>query len=203
MKSGRNDSGESSILLFHDQQAWAAWLDKNHRTSLGVWLRLAKKGSGMQSASYGEALDVALCYGWIDGQKKGESENACLQKFAPRAPRSIWSQINRQKALALIKAGQMKPFGMEAIERAKENGRWDAAYESPGMATVPSDFQAVLDKNARAKSFFGALDRGNRYAVLFRIQTAKKPETRIKRIQRFIKMLEKHERVHPLSKEQK
>lgn len=203
MKSGRNDSGESSILLFHDQQAWAAWLDGNHRESAGVWLRLAKTASDIQSVSYGEALDVALCYGWIDGQKKSESENAWLQKFVPRASRSIWSQINRQKTLALIRAGRMKPAGMEAIERAKENGRWDAAYESPSAAMVPGDFQAALDKNARARAFFASLDRTNRYAVLFRIQTVKKLETRMKRIQQFIEMLEKHERVHPLSKEQK
>ena len=203
MKSSRNDHGNCPALLFRHQEAWADWLDKNHRTSSGVWLRLTKRVSGIQSVSSSEAVDVALCYGWIDGQKKSESQNTWLQKFIPRKPRSIWSQINRQKALALIKTGRMKPAGMEAIEHAKKNGRWEAAYDSPSAATVPSDFQAALDKSSRAKAFFAALDKRNRYAILFRIQTAKKPDTRVKRIQRFIEMLEKDERVHPLPKERR
>jgi uncharacterized protein YdeI (YjbR/CyaY-like superfamily) len=185
------------ILPFQRQDAWAAWLEQNHDTSSGVWLRLAKKASGLQSVSYSEALDVALCYGWIDGQKKSDGENTWLQKFVPRAKRSIWSKINRQKALALIEGGRMRSAGLEEIERAKKDGRWDAAYDSARNATVPADFQAELDKNARAKAFFTTLDRGNRYAVLFRIQTAKKPDTRLKRIRQFIEMLEKNEKIHP------
>ncbi len=197
MKPASKTSGDAPILLFPDQEAWTAWLDKNHQKSPGLWLRLAKKGAGAQSVSYVEALDVALCYGWIDGQKKGESESTWLQKFVPRARKSIWSKINRQKALALMKTGLMRPAGLEQIERAKKDGRWDAAYDSPAGATVPSDFQAALDCNPRAKAFFAALDRANRYAILFRIQTAKKSETRVKRMQQFVKMLEKHEKIHP------
>ena len=162
-----------------------------------VWLRLAKKASGIPSVSYDEALEVALCYGWIDGQKRSESENCWLQKFAPRSKSSIWSKLNREKVLALIDAGRMKPAGLDEIERAKRNGRWDAAYDSPRRATVPHDFQAALDENPRAKASFAALDSRNRYAVLFRIQTAKKPETRAKRIQQFVQMVEKNEKLHP------
>ena len=185
------------ILSFEHPKAWATWLGKNHATSPGLWLRLAKKAALVQSLTYSEALEVALCYGWIDAQKKSESENTWLQKFTPRSKKSIWSRINREKALALIKAGQMKPAGLEAIERAKADGRWDAAYDSPSRARVPADLQAALNRNARAKAFFVTLDGANRYAVLFRIQTAKKTDTRAKRIDRFIKMLEKGEKLHP------
>jgi len=162
-----------------------------------VWLRLAKKGSEMRSVSYREALDVALCYGWIDGQKQSEGEHTWLQKFGPRAKRSIWSKINRLNALALVKSGRMKPAGLREIERAKQDGRWAAAYDSPSGATVPGDFQAALEKNARATAFFVTLDSRNRYAVLFRIQTVKKAKTRAKRIEQFIKMLEKREKLYP------
>jgi uncharacterized protein YdeI (YjbR/CyaY-like superfamily) len=185
------------IVEFPHQKAWAAWLDKNHGKSRGVWLRLAKKASGIVSVTYAEALEVALCYGWIDGQKRSDSETAWLQKFTPRSKKSIWSKINRDKALALIKSGQMKPAGLAEVERAQEDGRWERAYDSPSRAAVPEDFQAALDANARAKAFFKTLNGANRYAVLFRIQTAKKAETRAKRIQQFIQMLEKHEKLHP------
>jgi uncharacterized protein YdeI (YjbR/CyaY-like superfamily) len=205
MISGHSSTGEQMkstsedvpILLFEHQRTWATWLAKNHATSSGLWLRLAKKASGVQSLSYSEALEVALCYGWIDAQKRSESANAWLQKFTPRSKKSIWSGINREKALALIKAGQMKPAGLKAIEGAKEDGRWDAAYDSPSRATVPTDLQAALDGNARAKAFFATLDGANRYAVLFRIQTAKKAETRARRIHQFIQMLERKEKLHP------
>ena len=185
------------ILLFEHPKAWATWLDKNHATSPGLWLRLAKKAALVQSLTYSEALEVALCYGWIDAQKKSESENTWLQKFTSRTKKSIWSRINREKALALIQAGEMKPAGLKAIESAKADGRWDAAYDSPSRATVPPDLQAALDRNARAKDFFATLDGANRYAVLFRIQTAKRADTRAKRIDRFIKMLENKEKLHP------
>ncbi|HKV43968.1 MAG TPA: YdeI/OmpD-associated family protein [bacterium] len=160
-----------------------------------MWLRLAKKTSGTQSVSYNEALEVALCYGWIDGQKRSHSEHTWLQKFTPRARKSIWSKVNRRKALVLIRDGQMKPA--KEIERAKRDGRWDAAYDSPTGMTVPRDFQAALERNLRAKAFFTRLDGRNRYAVLFRIQTAKKPATRLRRIQWFIKMMERHEVLYP------
>jgi uncharacterized protein YdeI (YjbR/CyaY-like superfamily) len=185
------------IKLFRSQQDWAAWLDKNHRKSAGVWLRLAKKGSPLRSVSYHEALEVALCYGWIDGQKRPENEQTWLQRFVSRSGKSIWSKINREKALALIASGEMKAAGLEAIESAKENGRWKTAYDSPSQAIVPSDFQAALDANPRAAAFFKTHDRANRYAVLWRIQTVKKAETRIRKIEQFIAMLERGERIHP------
>ena len=185
------------IVEFRNARSWGTWLAKNHVRSPGVWLRLAKKASGLASVTYAEALEIALCYGWIDGQKKPGSETAWLQRFVPRAERSIWSRINREKAKVLIEAGRMKPAGLAAIERAKANGRWESAYESWSGATVPADLQAELDRNPRAAKFFATLDSGNRYAVLFRIQTARKPETRQRRIARFIAMLAKGEKLHP------
>ena len=185
------------VRLFKSKQDWAAWLEKNHRKGTGVWLRLAKKESGLRSVSYKEALEVALCYGWIDGQKRPESEQTWLQRFLSRSSKSIWSKINREKALALIASGEMQAAGLEAIENAKKNGRWDAAYDSPSGATVPSDFQAALDANPGAAAFFKTLDRANRYAVLWRIQTVKKVETRSREIEQFISMLEREEKIHP------
>ncbi len=186
-------------MLFVSQKDWAKWLDKNHATSSGVWVRLAKKASALTSVNYAEALDVALCYGWIDGQKKSYDADSSLQKFTPRRPKSIWSKINREKADALIAAARMKPAGLQAIEKAKEDGRWDAAYDSQSKATVPNDFQVELDAHPKAKEFFATLKSVNRYAILFRIQTAKKAETRAKRIQQFIEMLERSETIHPQS----
>ena len=185
------------IFLFRRQKDWQSWLAANHATSSGLWVRLAKKGSPVQSVSYAEALEVALCYGWIDAQKKGESEQCWLQRFTPRRNKSIWSKVNREKAVALTKAGRMQPAGLEQVERAKADGRWDAAYDSPGNAEAPDDFAAVLARNARARAFFGTLDRANVYAILWRIQTAKKAETRARRIRQFVEMLEKHEKLHP------
>ena len=184
-------------LLFSCQKDWQAWLETNHNISPGVWLRLAKKGSGVPSVSHSEALEAALCHGWIDAQKKGETGTTWLERFMPRAPKSIWSKINREKAVALVKAGRMQPAGLAQIERAKKDGRWKAAYDSPASAKAPPDLEAALDQNRRAKAFYATLDSQNRYAILFRIQTAKKPETRLKRIARFVEMLEKHEKLHP------
>ncbi len=182
--------------LFKSTQDWAAWLEKNHLKSADLWLRLAKKDSGLQSVSYKDALEVALCYGWIDGQKKPENEQTWLQRFVPRSSRSVWSKINREKALALIASGDMKPAGLAAIENAKENSRWDSAYDSPSGSTVPADFQSALDTNPRAAAFFKTLDRANRYAVLWRIQTVKKAETRVRKIAQFIAMLDRKEKIH-------
>jgi uncharacterized protein YdeI (YjbR/CyaY-like superfamily) len=184
-------------LDFQDPRAWAAWLAKNYGKSAGVWLRMAKKASGLKSVTHSEALEVALCYGWIDGQAKSGDENTWVQKFTPRGKTSIWSKINCAKALALIEAGKMKPAGLAEIERAKEDGRWDRAYDSPRAASVPEDLQAALDGNARAKAFFATLNGQNRYAVLFRIQTAKKAETRARRIQQFVEMLARGEKIYP------
>lgn len=184
-------------LLFPEQAAWAAWLAKKHGTSPGVWLRLAKKSAGKPSVTYAEAIDVALCYGWIDGQRKSDSDAYWLQRFTPRSKKSIWSKINRQKALSLIESGQMKASGLEEVERAKSDGRWKAAYDSARTASVPKDLAAALDLNVKAKAFFSTLNGQNRYAILFRIQTAKKAETRTKRIQTFVQMLENGEKLHP------
>src|ERR1700730_8139548 len=184
-------------MHFASQAEWAAWLSAHGASSTGVWLRHAKQGAGQRSVSYAEALDVALCYGWIDGQKKSESEHYWLQRFTPRSARSIWSKINREKALKLIQEGRMEAAGLAEIERAKSDGRWKAAYDSSSTAAVPPDLQAALDANKRAKAFFANLDGRNRYAVLFRLQTAKKPETRFKRLQQFIEMLSRHEKLHP------
>jgi uncharacterized protein YdeI (YjbR/CyaY-like superfamily) len=184
------------VRLFKSKQDWAAWLEKNHHKSAGLWLRLAKKDSGLRSVSYKEALEVALCYGWIDGQKRPESEHSWLQRFVSRSSRSIWSKINRERARALIANGEMNAAGLEAIQNAKRNGRWEAAYDSPSGAAVPADFQAALDSSQRAAAFFKTLDRANRYAVLWRIQTVKKAETRARKIQQFIDMLERGEKIH-------
>jgi uncharacterized protein YdeI (YjbR/CyaY-like superfamily) len=196
VKIKKGTADVAPVRLFADPEAWDAWLEKNHRKHEGLWLRLAKKGSGMKSVTYAEALEAALAYGWIDGQKKPESEQAWLQRFVPRGARSIWSKINRGKALALMASGQMKAAGLEAVELARKNGRWESAYDSPKGAAVPADFQAALDGSPRAGEFFRELDRANRYAVLFRIQTVKKAETRARKIVEFVGMLERGERIH-------
>jgi uncharacterized protein YdeI (YjbR/CyaY-like superfamily) len=187
---------ELPIILFDDQQAWAEWLDEHHADAPGAWLRLAKKGAPYASVSYAEALDVALCYGWIDSHVKGFDEQSWIQKFSPRGPKSIWSKINRDKVQALTEAGSMKPAGILAVESAKADGRWDAAYDSQRTATVPDDLQAALDANPKAKEFFATLNGANRYAILFRVQTARKPGTRAKRIATLVEMLERNEKIH-------
>ncbi len=187
---------ELPILPFASQSKWTDWLAKQHDKSAGVWLKLSKKDSGIPSVTYHEALDVALCYGWIDGQRNGFDEKYFLQKFTPRRPKSIWSKINVEKVERLIASGQMKPAGLKAIEAAKADGRWEQAYASQKNMSVPEDFQLALDKNEKAKAFFATLNSANRYSFLFRIQTAKKAETRSKRIQQFVEMLEKNEKFH-------
>ena len=187
---------ELQILPFESKKKWADWLTKQHDKSPGVWLKIAKKHTGISSVTYEEALDVALCYGWIDGQKKGFDNQYWLQKFTPRGPKSIWSKINTEKAERLITSGEMKPPGLEAIEAARQDGRWDTAYASQKNISVPHDLQAALAKNRKAKAFFETLNSVNRYAILFRIHNAKKPETRARRIQQFIQMLERNEKLH-------
>jgi len=191
------DANAGPPLLFEDQERWLSWLRKNHATSSGVWLRIAKKGAIVRSVSYPQAVDAALCFGWIDGQKKSDDESYWLQRFTPRSAKSIWSKINREKAIRLIERGQMNAAGLREVERAKRDGRWDGAYDSPSGATIPADFQAVLNKFPRAEAYFATLDSRNRYAVLFRVQTAKKAETRAKRIKQFAKMLSQHEKIYP------
>ena len=190
------DSSDDPASRFQCQEDWAAWLDRNHSQSAGLWLQIAKKRSESPSVTYREALDIALCYGWIDGQKRPESAETWLQRFLPRSARSLWSKINRERALALIASGEMKPAGLKAIENAIQAGRWETAYDSPTGATVPGDLQTALDASLGAKSFFEALDKANRYAILWRIQTVKKPETRARKIAHFIGMLERKEKIH-------
>jgi uncharacterized protein YdeI (YjbR/CyaY-like superfamily) len=184
------------ILPFASKKKWSDWLAKQHDKSAGVWLKLGKKDSGTASVTYEEALDVALCYGWIDGQKKGFDNQYWLQKFTPRGPKSIWSKINTEKAERLIASGEMKSAGLKAIEAAKNDGRWSAAYASQKNISIPEDFQAALDKNMKAKAFFSTLKSAERYSFLFRMHHAKKPETRAKRIQQFVQMLERGEKIH-------
>ena len=183
-------------LLFADAAAWTAWLEHEHPASAGVWMRIAKKGAAQESVQYPEALNVALCFGWIDGQKKSIDEHYWIQKFTPRAARSIWSKINREKVEALIAAGLMRAAGQREIDRAKADGRWDAAYDSSSKAEVSPDLQAALDASPEAKAFFATLNSVNRYAILFRTQTAKKAETRAKRIEQFVAMLARGEKIH-------
>jgi len=187
---------ELATIPFASKKKWADWLAKVHDKSAGVWLKLGKKGSGIPSVTYEEALDIALCYGWIDGQKGSFDDKYWLQKFTPRGPKSIWSKINTDKTEKLIASGEMKPAGLKAIEMAKKDGRWAAAYESQKVISVPPDFQAALDKNKNAKAFFATLNSANRYSFLFRIQTARKAETRAKRIGQFVEMLERGEKFH-------
>jgi len=158
---------------------------------------MAKKDSGIASVNHPEALEVALCYGWIDGQRKAEDDKYFLQRFTPRTLRSTWSKINRDKALKLIEEGRMQPAGLAEVDRARSDGRWDAAYDAQSVATVPPDLQAALNANPKAAAFFAKLDSRNRYAVLFRTQGAKKPETRARRIAQFVEMLAKGEKIHP------
>jgi uncharacterized protein YdeI (YjbR/CyaY-like superfamily) len=192
----KTKSTDLPSLLFTSKKKWANWLAKKHGKSTGIWLKLAKKGSEIPSVTYDEALEVALCYGWIDGQKKGFDDKHWLQKFTPRGPKSIWSKINTSKAEKLIKRGEMKPPGLQAIEAAKQDGRWAAAYESQKNISVPDDFQAALDENSKAKAFFATLNSVNRYAILFRIHNAKRAETRTRRIRQFVEMLESGGKLH-------
>ena len=191
------------VLGFASASAWRDWLAGQHAASAGIWLKVPKKGCPEPGVGYTEALDEALCYGWIDGQKRPLDDEHWLQAFTPRKPRSRWSKINCGKAEALIEAGRMRPAGLTEVAKAKADGRWDAAYEAQSTATVPEDLQLALDANPAAAEFFARLDRANRYAVLYRVQEPKRPETRAKRIEKFVAMLEKHETVHPVSPRKK
>ena len=186
-------SVELPVLPFDSKKKFADWLAKNHDKSAGLWLKIAKKATGIPTVTYAEALDVALCYGWIDGQKGSFDDQYFLQKFTPRRPKSIWSKINVEKVEGLIANGEMKPAGLKAVEAAKQDGRWAAAYSSQRTMTVPADFRSALSKNKKANAFFESLTGAKRYSFLFRIETAKKAETREKRIRQFVEMLEKGE----------
>jgi uncharacterized protein YdeI (YjbR/CyaY-like superfamily) len=185
---------EREVVEFTDQRAFAEWLSLHHGSSPGVWLRIAKKDSGIPSVTYDEALQVALAWGWIDGQKRPQDDRYWLQGFGPRRPRSAWSKRNRGFAERLIEEGTMQPSGLAQVEAARADGRWDRAYDGRGTAQVPPDLQDALDADPAAASFFAAIDRTNRYAILFRIQDAKRPETRARRIAQFVDMLSRGEK---------
>lgn len=184
-------------LFFPSAEAFEEWLVANHASSSGLWLRLAKKVPGVESLDYVQALDVALCHGWIDGQKKSLDATHWLQRFTPRRPRSTWSKVNRDKVAALLEQGRMRPAGLLEVERAKADGRWEAAYDGSRTATVPEDLELALAGNPAAREFFATLDSRNRYAVLYRVQEAKKPETRARRIEKFVTMLAEQKKIYP------
>lgn len=183
------------IQHFEDQKAWEEWLTAN-ADGKGIWLKIAKKDSGIASVNYAQALEVALCHGWIDGQKRSYDEQFFLQRFTPRRPRSLWSKINIGHVERLIAAGRMKPGGLREVEAAKADGRWEAAYRSFSDMEVPAELAAALKKNKKAQVFFDQLDRTNRYAFCWRVHTAKKPETRIARAEKFVEMLANGEKIH-------
>jgi uncharacterized protein YdeI (YjbR/CyaY-like superfamily) len=182
-------AADQPVLPFESREAWAAWLDEHHGSADGIWIKLAKKGSGIPTVTYDEAVEVALCYGWIDGQMRGLDETWYVQRFTPRRRRSKWSKLNRERALALIERGEMKPAGLAEVERAQADGRWDAAYDSPATATVPDDLRRALDENPRAAEAFAKLDAQSRYSILYSLQDAKRPETRARRIERALARL--------------
>lgn len=184
------------IISFAAPSQWAEWLDANHAVSGGVWLRIFKKATGIASVNYAEALDEALCYGWIDGQKNKYDAESYLQRFTPRRPRSLWSKINTGHVERLIAAGKMKPAGIKEIEAAQRDGRWQRAYDSHKNMTVPEDFLKELEKDPQARAFFQTLNKTNLYAIVFRLQTAKKAETREKRVKQILEMLAKGEKFH-------
>ena len=184
-------------MPFGSAGEWEAWLEQHHADSSGVWLKLAKKGAGVPSVTYAEAVEAALCFGWIDGQKAALDERFWLQKFTPRRPRSVWSKINREKAERLVRDGRMRPAGRREVEAAKADGRWDAAYDAHSAATVPDDLREALERDDRARAFFSSLDATNRYAILYRIQDAKRPETRARRIEKYVAMLGEHKKIYP------
>jgi uncharacterized protein YdeI (YjbR/CyaY-like superfamily) len=186
---------ELPVLLFATPPDLEAWLE-NHEQPDGFWLKVAKKGSGERSVTYAEALGLALCFGWIDSQKRGFDEKFFLQRFTPRRPRGRWSRINRDKAEELLAAGSIRPAGMAEIEAAKADGRWEAAYEGASTAKVPGDLQRELDASEPAREFFATLDSSNRYAIVYRLDDAKKPETRARRLRKFVAMLERGEKIH-------
>jgi len=188
--------GELPIIPFKSQADWEAWLEENHGQTAGLWLKLAKKGSSTASITYAEAVDSGLCYGWIDSQKASYDEQFWLQRFTPRRPRSKWSKTNRERATELIEQGKMKPAGQRAVELAQQDGRWEAAYSPQSTMTVPDDLKEKLAENPVAEAFFATLDSRNRYAILYQIQDAKRPETRARRIDKYVAMLDEHKTIY-------
>jgi uncharacterized protein YdeI (YjbR/CyaY-like superfamily) len=185
------------VIPFADAHAWELWLDEHHESAPGVWLKLARKDAQIASITYAQAVELALCFGWIDGQKGAYDERWWLQRFTPRGTRSRWSRINREKAHELEHAGRLRPAGLREVQRARADGRWEAAYESQSRATIPDDLRLELDRDPAARAFFESLESHNRYAILYRLQDAKRPETRARRLQQFMEMLRAGEKLHP------
>ncbi|MGZ5200452.1 MAG: YdeI/OmpD-associated family protein [Telluria sp.] len=188
---------EDQAMRFAHQAEWAEWLSRHHASSAGAWLAHAKKGSAIPTVSYAEALEVALCFGWIDSRKKALDSQHFLQRWTPRSSKSIWSKVNRDSALRYIEEGKMQPAGLAEVERARRDGRWDAAYDPVSKAEVPPDLQAALDADPAAAAMFATLTSQNRFAILFRLQAAKKAETRAARLEKFVAMLARGETIHP------
>ena len=184
-------------LFFASAAEWERWLEDNHALGDGVWIKMAKKGAGIESVRYPEVLETALCFGWIDGRREALDERFFLQRYTPRRPRSRWSRINRESAERLIADGRMRPAGLAEVERARADGRWDAAYDGQKRMAVPDDLQRELDARPRAKAFFAQLSSQNRYAILYRLQDAKRPQTRERRLAKFVAMLEAGETIYP------
>jgi uncharacterized protein YdeI (YjbR/CyaY-like superfamily) len=184
-------------IAFSSPEAWERWLDENHGSSDGVWIKIAKKQAGVQSVRYPEVLECALCFGWIDGRREALDERHFLQRFTPRRPRSRWSRINRDTAERLITEGRMRPAGIAEVQRARADGRWEAAYEGQRRIAVPEDLQRELDARPSARAFFAELSSQNRYAILYRLQDARRPQTRARRLKQFVAMLEAGETLHP------
>ena len=184
------------MRAFATQDSWRTWLAKNHSSVDGVWIKFAKKSSGKKSVNYQEAVEVALCYGWIDGKVQRIDEDYYRQRFTPRRPRSKWSKINRDKVSRLIETGAMQPPGLAEVERAKADGRWAAAYDSPKSIPVPKDFRQELEKHPVAREFFETINKSNRYAILYQIEDAKRPETRARRIAKFVDMLNERQKLY-------
>ncbi|HBL78315.1 MAG TPA: bacteriocin-protection protein, YdeI/OmpD-associated family [Prolixibacteraceae bacterium] len=195
-KEKKQDQAEVQIKSFKTSTEWEKWLAENHTSANGIWLRFFKKASGIKAINYAEALYEALCYGWIDGQAKSYDEQSYLQRFTPRRSKSIWSKRNIEHIARLEKAGKMKPSGWKEVEAAKADGRWDNAYDPPSEMKIPDDFMEELSKNKQALAFFESLNKTNKYAVAWRLQTAKKPETREKRMKIILEMMAKGEKFH-------
>ena len=195
--TNRMPRDELPVLGFEDSAAWEAWLAGQYAASPGAWLKIPKKGAAGTGISYPDALAVALCYGWIDGQKAGLDDDYWLQRFTPRKPGSRWSKINTEKAAELIETGRMQPAGLREVERARADGRWDAAYAGQRTMAVPPDLERALAGNEAAHAFFATLSGANRYAILYRIADAKRPQTRARRIEKYVAMLAAHETIHP------
>jgi uncharacterized protein YdeI (YjbR/CyaY-like superfamily) len=184
------------IVAFASLAEWETWLDAEHARSDGVWIKFAKKGSGVPTVLYPEAVEAALCYGWIDSQMKSLDERFYIQKFTPRRTKSKWSRVNREKIEELTKQGRMKPAGLAEVELAKADGRWEAAYASPANVEVPEDLQQALDGSPKAAEFWAVLNKSNRYAIVYQLEDAKKAETRARRLNRFMEMLERGEKLY-------